>query len=116
MAKKVDNPETPNVENIEVKDPVVENNATEQGVVNTTANDQLKDELKEKETLEEQLKTPVVATMVDKKTKLVKVKFLENHTFNKGIQKIVAKKGDIHQVEPHLANKFLSRKIAYILG
>lgn len=54
--------------------------------------------------------------VTQKEPKLVKVKFIENHTFNKGIEKINAKVGQTLNVETHLANKFVSRKIAYIVG
>jgi len=80
------------------------------------ANEKLKKEIEEQEKLKKEMSKTVVAEKQEKSVKLVKVKFIENHTFNKGVEKIFAKKGDTEEVEPHLANKFVSRKIAYILG
>ena len=57
-----------------------------------------------------------LAKAVEKKVKLIRVKFLEKHSFNMGIQKYNASVGQVLEVEPHLANKLLSRKIAYILS
>lgn len=57
-----------------------------------------------------------VAEVVDKKVKLVKIKFIKAHTFYIGTDKIEAKPNDIKMVEPHTANKLLARSIAYILG
>jgi hypothetical protein len=45
----------------------------------------------------------------------VRFKFSENFTYNVGIQKIVAKKGDILMVEKHIANKLVTRKLGYVL-
>ena len=80
------------------------------------SNQALKDEVEKKETLDKQLKEVAVAQVQDKKVTLVKVKFIENHIFNRGIEKHTCKIGDIAEVEPHLANKFVQRRIAYILG
>lgn len=49
------------------------------------------------------------------KPNLVRVRFIKAHTFNKGTEIKKMLKGDIEMVEPHLANKFVSRNIAYIL-
>lgn len=69
---------------------------------------------------EEDKKEPVsdvaVAITENKKPKLVKVKFLKDHSFNVGTEKVNARKDDIKMVEMHIANKLLSRQIAYILG
>ena len=73
-------------------------------------------EVVEKPKVVETKKVEVAVIQEKPKAKLVKVRFIENHTFNKGINKLKCKKGDIEEVEPHLANKFVGRKIAYILG
>ena len=68
------------------------------------------------EVIQTEAKEEDVAEEVNKKVKLYKVKFLENHEFSVGITKHNAKKGEVVQVELHLANLFASRKIAYMLG
>lgn len=80
------------------------------------SNQALKEQVEQKETLEKQLKNVAVAQVQDKKVTLVKVKFIKNHIFNRGIEKHSCKVGDIAEVEPHLANKFVQRQLAYILG
>lgn len=80
------------------------------------ANKLLKEEVEKNKKLEDQLKEAAIVQVQENKVKLVKVKFIENHTYNRGVEKIFAKVGDITQVEPHLANKFVQRKLAYILG
>lgn len=58
----------------------------------------------------------VIAEAVAPKQKLYRIKFLENHEFYVGVEKHNAKKGDVLQVELHLANLFGQRKIAYMLS
>lgn len=58
----------------------------------------------------------VIAEAVAPKQKLYRIKFLENHEFYVGIEKHSAKKGDVLEVELHLANLFGQRKIAYMLS
>jgi hypothetical protein len=57
-----------------------------------------------------------IAEAVAPKQKLYRIKFLENHEFYVGIEKHSAKKGDVLEVELHLANLFGQRKIAYMLS
>ncbi len=52
----------------------------------------------------------------DGKPIMVKVKFIKAHDFNVGPKKYSARKDDRLLVEMHLANKFVSRQIAYIVG
>lgn len=80
------------------------------------SNEALKEEVQKKEKLEQQMKQTAVAQVQENKVKLVKVKFIENHVYNRGSEKINARVGDVKEVEPHLANKFVQRKLAYILG
>lgn len=75
-----------------------------------------------KELTTEELKAQLASAnaklaMVQKTNKpnLVRVRFIKAHTFNKGTEIKKMLKGDIEMVEPHLANKFVSRNIAYIL-
>ena len=56
-----------------------------------------------------------LVTVNEPTVKLVKVRFIKNHTFNKGTERIARVRGDIEHVESHLANKLVSRNIAYIL-
>lgn len=82
------------------------------------ANAKLKAEQEKKEKMAEQNKISEekTAELAEKKVRTVKVKFIEDHTFQVGTDQTKAKKGDVISVEIHTANKFVSRKIAYILG
>jgi len=90
-------------------------------VVTAQVKDNAEPELKDAvETVEEKtgkaVKPIVVAEATEKKIKKVKVKFLENHELTAGSEKHTFKKGATVEIEPHLANKLLERKIAYIVG
>lgn len=88
-----------------------------ESIVNKDANEKLKKAIEERDALQEQLKQKVEVAQVQKSgVKLVKVRFIKKHTFNIGINKVVAEENSVHSVEPHLANKFVARRIAYILG
>lgn len=57
-----------------------------------------------------------IASVAQQEVKKVRIKFIKPHSFNIGIEKVTAKIHDILMVEPHIANKLVSRSIAYILG
>lgn len=85
------------------------------------AEEQLKEQPKKEEDIPHApvanlVETEKVAMAKKPEVKRVKVKFLKNHDFNIGTEKISAKKDDIKMVEMHIANKLLGRQIAYILG
>ena len=63
----------------------------------------------------EKVEDAPLVTVNEPTVKLVKVRFIKNHTFNKGTERIARVRGDIEHVESHLANKLVSRNIAYIL-
>ena len=125
--KDVKNPEeviaeTPVVETAK-EDAVVEQVIEEK--VDTTAEVVETETQKEKEDNPKEAKvsekiTPVeeevIAEAVAPKQKLYRIKFLENHEFYVGVEKHSAKRGDVLEVELHLANLFGQRKIAYVLS
>lgn len=64
---------------------------------------------------EQQAKEAPSVRMADKASYTVRVKFLEAHQMTVGQETFVQKVGDIIQVEPHIANRLVARKIAYII-
>lgn len=82
---------------------------------------ELSKKLKEQEDQAEQAKKaqdgthPVVQAQA-KKARLTKVKFIKDHSFQTGVTKHNCSKDDVLEVEPHLANKLVSRQIAFIIG
>ena len=87
---------------------------------NTNASADVKDaEVKAAEVVEEAEagKNPIAEAVVEKKeVKLYKVKFVKNHEFNLGLNKVSAKKDETKFVELHIANKLTQRNIAVIIG
>lgn len=93
----------------------------EENLTNAKTQEQPKEQPKKEEDIPQAsvanlVETEKVATAKKPEVKKVKVKFLKNHDFNVGTEKISAKKDDIKMVEMHTANKLLGRQIAYILG
>ena len=109
--------ETTKEEEVDTTAEVVET-GKEDEVVETETQKEKQDNPKEAKVSEKitPVEEEVIVEAVAPKQKLYRIKFLENHEFYVGVEKHSAKKGDVLEVELHLANLFGQRKIAYMLS